>query len=482
MKKCSFTENEAYFSGVMFMSSSFRRSTMVMQKCLFANNSVRVDENSRGDNSLSLFGTHSELIDCEFLGNSSCLSYSCNTAYFYDGTSSINNCTFSEQVYTSIKVSGIKLNITNSRFYGHKGTCLNYNSDITIVGSQFAAYADIFLKSYDLLANLTVINTSFTTGQLVLYYEFESGQVQFINCSFNIPVGFGTIGHMLLKNCIISNVKGYFINVAYDKKFDVYIPVAQLEIVDCVIIANNVSDDEPFIFVRNVSFTMTNCLYTGNVAKKHIMLNGTTNVTIKNVTFFNNSLGGMDYTLQDGKSLLIVNNTAVEIDNCKFESNNLESGSLMLVFRNVVRVMNSVFSGHHHAIFYEMILVYYSTKVEFSNNKFINNSYPHIFGVWSTILLVIDRCSFCNDGTVFNIWNTNDMLLQRTTSCKINSDMGRFNGNNLRIFSCTFRCNGYSPFSIGEWSTIYLLDSEVRFDNLENSTLIKGSPYATGWY
>ena len=250
---------------------------------------------------------------------------------------------------------------------------------------------------------------------------------------------------------------------------------------DCVIIENNVSDDEPFIFVTDVSFTMINCLYTGNDAKKHILLNGTTDATIKNVTFSNNLLG--IYTYEN--SLLIVNNTTVEIDNCKFESNILQSGSLMLVFGNVVRVINSVMSNNYNTNVDEMILVYHSTTVELSSSKFINNTYYNVFYVLSTTFLLIDSCSIeNNDGTVFNIWHTNDMVLQRSTmSCKeFNSDMGSFNGNNLRIFRCTFRSYGYSSFSIGEWSTIFLLDSEVRFDNLENCRLIKGSPYATGWY
>ena len=124
VKKCSFTGNEANDGGAIYMKGSTSRSTLVLQQCLFANNSLTVTNSSPGRTSLSLFETHSQLTGCEFLGNSSCPTNGCNTVYFYYGTSSINNCTFSEQVRTSIKASLTILIITNSRWYGHKGICL----------------------------------------------------------------------------------------------------------------------------------------------------------------------------------------------------------------------------------------------------------------------------------------------------------------------------------------------------------------------
>ena len=144
-------------------------------------------------------------------------------------------------------------------------------------------------------SNLTVINTSFMNGHSILKSIFRSGQVQFINCSFHTRSGLVLGTGTLLKNCTISNLKEQFILAGPLNQFpDLADPTgpAHLEIVDCVIIENNVSDDQPFIYVAGVSFVMTNCLYTGNYVRNHIMLNGTNDVTIKNVTFFNNSVGG----------------------------------------------------------------------------------------------------------------------------------------------------------------------------------------------
>ena len=80
---------------------------------------------------------------------------------------------------------------------------------------------------------------------------------------------------------------------------------------------NNVSYYQPFIYVGNASFTMNNCLYSENKVRNHILLNGTTDVIITNVTFFNNSFRGHDDPGTD-KSLPTMKNTIIEIYNCKF--------------------------------------------------------------------------------------------------------------------------------------------------------------------
>ena len=179
VKKCNFTENGAYYGGAIFMKSS--NSTVVMQQCLFTNNSA-----TESGKSLYLNGTHSQLTGCDFHGDiaSSDIYTKDSTLHFQFGTSSINNCTFSEQAKSSIVAKGAKLNITNSRWYGHKRHCLKYDSKITIVGSQFAADAEVFLHSKG-GSNLTAINISFTNGNSVFKSDFRSEQVQFINCSFN---------------------------------------------------------------------------------------------------------------------------------------------------------------------------------------------------------------------------------------------------------------------------------------------------------
>ena len=156
VKKCNFTKNEADDGGAIYMKSL--TGTLVLRQCLFTNNSA----STRG-NSLSLYGTHSQLTDCEFYGDMSsfCSNDKCINVDFQCSTSFINNCTFSEKVDTSIKASSTKLNITNSRWYGPKTYCLKFdNSDITIVGSHFAADAGEVLYD-DKCSNLTVINTSF---------------------------------------------------------------------------------------------------------------------------------------------------------------------------------------------------------------------------------------------------------------------------------------------------------------------------------
>ena len=407
----------------------------MLEQCLFTNNTVI---RSNGD-SLSLIGTHSQLMACEFLG-SAIPSFHRSTVNFGYGTSSINNCTFSEQNISPIGAYGSKLNITNSSFYACKGCCLYWvTSEITIVGSQFNADADKFLYNANMnWSSLTVINTSFMNGHSVFTSIFRSGQVQFINCSFHTGAGLvlGT-GKTLLKNCTISNLKKQFILAGPLNQFpDLADPTgpAHLEIVDCVIIENHVSDDQPFIYVAGVSFVMTNCLYSGNYVRNHIMLNGTTDVTIKNVTFFNNSVGGY-YDSENYMSLLTVTNTGMEIDNCRFENNNMQHGSLMLVFGSAVRVMNSVMSDNRNR---NMISIHDSQTVEFSSSKFINNSNIDIFHVLSSTLLFIDSCLFVNNyGRVFDIRHTNDVFLQRSSFINPDSSDGSTDDvNNLRIFKC----------------------------------------------
>ena len=317
VKKCNFTRNQAFdHSGVIHAESL--SGTVVLEQCLFTNNSVI---RNNGD-SLSLIGTHSQLMACEFLG-SAIPSFHRSTVNFRFGTSSINNCTFSEQTTSSIGAYGSKLNITDSRCYGHKKHCLYWaNCMITIVGSQFNAYAKYFLYIANMnWSNLTVINTSFMNGHSIFTSIFRSGQVQFINCSFHTSGGLVLGTDTLLKNCTISNLKEQFILAGPLNQIpDLADPTgpAHLEIVDCVIVENNVPGDQPFIYVTDVSFVMTNCLYSGNYVRNHIMLklNGTTDVTIKNVTFFNNSVGGY-YDSENDMSLLTVTNTGINTSNLK---------------------------------------------------------------------------------------------------------------------------------------------------------------------
>ena len=133
-------------------------------------------------------------------------------------------------------------------------------------------------------------------------YVFKTGvgtdRVEFINCLFHTRSGFVLVGKTLFKNCTISGLKEQLIwtvhSIQLNLGFEDLTGSAQLDIVDSVIMGNSVSDDQPFIYVGNVSFTMSNCLYSGNDVRNHLLLNGTTDVKINNVTFFNNSLGGND--------------------------------------------------------------------------------------------------------------------------------------------------------------------------------------------
>ena len=260
---------------------------------------------------------------------------------------------------------------------------------------------------------------------------------------------------------------------------------------DCVIIGNSISDDKPFIYLENAYFTMINCLYFGNDIRNHVVLNSTTNVTIKNVTFFNNSLGGIDNPGNE-KSLLIVNNTLIEIKNCRFENNHLQKGSLILMFESEVRVMNSVISHNYNTDWTDrkMISIHNSKAVEFSSSIFINNSCIDIFDIWSATFLLINRCSFeNNDATVeFTIWDTYNVIFQRLsfyTPTYHGATSFVHDVNNLRIFGCT-----YTPF-IGSFSTygnmrtkLFRLDSQVTVQLSEGAKaiVINGSPYASGWY
>ena len=340
VKMCEFTGNYAVFEGGAIYTKNLT-GYLIMEQCIFTNNSV-----IEIGGSLSLTGTHSQLISCEFSGDSG--SDCDSTVDFQYGTSFIYNCTFSEQVSSSITAIDIKLNVTDSRFNGHKKHCFIWdNSEITIIGCQFAVYNGIFYYADYNWSNLTVINTSFTHGQSVFTSVFRSWQVQFINCLFYIQVGYVQIGNIFFKNCTISNLKEQFIHSNQFEGRYVVNPTgpAQLDIVDCVFMENNVSGDQSFIYVENASFTMTNCLYSGNDVRNHIMLNGTTDVTITDVTFFNNSLENMDDPGNE-KSLFIVNNTAIKINNCNFESNYFPHGSLIFVFGGEVRVTNSVMSNN----------------------------------------------------------------------------------------------------------------------------------------
>ena len=479
VKKCNFTKNQATFYGSAIYAQNLTGNVMV-QQCLF------------NVESLYLIGTHSQLMDCEFFCDppmSSCLQGYYRTVNFQYGIASINNCTFN-QFDVSISALGTKLNITDSRCYGEKKYCLHLdNSEITIVGSQFDTDAEVVLFN-DHRSNLTVIDTSFVNGDFPNGdYVFKTyggtARVEFINCLFHNRGSLALIGQTLLKNCTISNYQEPFIQSDFaDPTFS-----AQLDIVDCVFIGNNVSSDQPFIYIENASFTMSNCLYTGNDARNHFFLNVTTDVTIKNVTFFNNSFGDND-DLTNENSLIIVNNTIMKMKNCNFESNNMKGGSLMLVLGSEVRVINTVMSDNYnkmptHYTERKFFSTHDSKSVEFSSSKFINNSGINIFDVWSSNLLLIDNCLFENNDWFgyIDIWYTHDVILQRS---RFNDIMAApiQHVNNLRIFRCTCTPYGYNFFSKGTLKTkIFLLDSNVSVEGSDTRhILIDGSPYASGGY
>ena len=237
----------------------------------------------------------------------------------------------------------------------------------------------------------------------------------------------------------------------------------------------------PFIYVENVSFTMINCLYTGNDIRNHMVLNAT-DVTIKNVTFFNNSFGGNDEPKYQ-YSLLKVSSRVMEIDECNFQSNNIRYGSLMLVFWSNVTMRNSVMMDNYVEDYMTQIVisVHDSNAIEFSNSKFLNNSHIDMFDVFSSSYLLIVNCSFeINDGFQFNIWNTYDVILQRSTFFVIGSV---YEINSLRIFECTSTFKGDSFLSDRNVRTrVFRLDSNVSLDDVhtDKTMLIEGSPYASG--
>ena len=427
MRKCNFTENEAIHGGAIYIKN--RNSSVIVQQCIFTSDS------------LSLIGTHSQLIDCEFFGYVPIQA----TLNFQHCTLFISNCTFNEMNLDSITAVSTKLNITDSKWYGEKGCCLlSDNSEITIVGSHFADALVVLYDKY--LSNLTVINTTFVNQyKAFINNGVGSQRVEFVNCLFDATGGFYLIGQTLFKNCTISNFIKPFIIAFHDV---VYRTVSdQLEIVDCVFKGNSISDEKSFISVRNVSFTMINCLFTGNDARNHKVLN-TTDVTIKNVTFFNNSLGPNDppgnvwdiifNRPKYDKSLFIVNNTRIEINNCNFENNQLQLGSLMLVFGSEVRVMNSVISDNYNG---KMISIHDTKTVEFLGSKFINNSGIKFLDISSSTFLLIVSCSFeKNSGVTFDIRNTYDVILQRSRIYNPDVQWGNAlkDANSLRIFRCTF--------------------------------------------
>ena len=430
VKKCNFTKNEATFYYSAIYSKNVT-GNVVVQQCLFANNM----------NSLYLIGTHSQLMDCEFFGDPEllCPGGGNLAVTIQCGTSSIINCTFRDDFDMTISVISTKFNITDSKWYGYglDKYCLDLdNSKITIVGSHFDADAMVVLNN-DNWSNLTVINTSFVNGNRLNGHVFYSGmgtdRVEFINCLFHTSGFLGLTGQMLLKNCTISSYQEPFI----PSKFADQIISTKLELLDCVIMGNNVAGDQPFIYLENASFTMINCLYMGNDVKKHIFLNFTTDVTITNVTFYNNSFGN-NGDPRNENSLLKVNNTFMKMKNCHFESNNMQGGSLMLVLGSEMRVINTVMSDNYKAGYKErkMISIHDSKTVEFSSSKFINNSGIDIFDVWSSTLLLIDNCLFENNFDDFDIGYTYDVILQRSRCCDVNAGSIQ-NVNNLRIFRCT---------------------------------------------
>ena len=473
VKKCNFTENLADIYGSVIHAKNVTGN--VVQQCLFNNNFE----------SLYLIGTHSQLMDCEFFCDPSCPLADYFAVNIQNGTASINNCTFRDLFDTSISAFGTKLSITNSKCEGFKANCLFFgNSEVTVVGSQFDTVAPTVLLS-DNWSNLTVINTSFVNG----YYVFQSFvgivRVQFINCLFHSAGTLALVGQMLLKNCTISSYQNPFFHSDIS---DPTVPT-QLELVDCVITGNSYLF-MPFIYVENASFTMINCLYTGNNIRNHIWLNGTTDVTITNVTFFNNSF--QDNGDPGNKhSLFVVNNTVMEMKNCKFESNNAHFGSLMLVFGSEVRVMNSVISNNYGTNYPDyterkLISIHDSKTVEFSSSKFVNNTGIDIFDVWSSSLLLIDNCSFESNSNLndFDIWYTDDVILQRSRFYNsVSSSI--YDVRNLRIFRdiCTFY--NYTFISDGNLRTkVFVLDSNITIIDYGRDQIIvtEGSPYASGEY
>ena len=470
VKKCNFTNNGAYYYGNTIYAQNLTGNVMV-QQCLF------------NFDSLYLIGTHSQLMDCEFFCDPilSCPMFSYSPVNFQYGIASINNCTFRDWFDISISALGVKLNITDSKCYGEKTNCLHLdNSEITIVRSQFHADADVVLYN-DNWSNLTVINTSFVNGDYVFKSTLGTDRVEFINCLFHTSGSLVLSGQTLLKNCTISNYQEPFIQSGLaDPTIS-----AKLEILDCIIMGNNVSGDQPFIYLENASFTMINCLYDGNDARNHFFLNVTTDVTIKNVTFFNISFGE-NGDPRNENSLLFVNNTVMKMKNCNFESNNLQSGSLMLVLGSEVRVINTVMSDNYDVDYTErkMISIHDSETVEFSSSKFINNFGIDIFDVWSSTLLLIDNCLFENNVDFGNIdiWYTCDVILHRSRFDDISVGFIQ-DINNLRIFRCTCTPYGYTFNSDGDLKTkVFLLDSNVSIDCSDTTIVIEGSPYASGGY
>ena len=478
VKKCNFTKNEAVF----YCSAIYSKNVtgkVVVQQCLFANNW----------DSLYLIGIHSQLMDCEFFCDPSlpCQMPEFSAVNIQFGASSINNCTFRDEFGVSINAFGTKLNITDSKWYGygfHK-YCLDLdNSKITIVGSNFDADAMVVLNN-DNWSNLTVINTSFVNGNRVNGHVFNSvrgtDRVEFINCLFHSCGGLVQIGQTLLKNCTISNYQEPFIQSGLaDPTIS-----AKLEILDCIIMGNNVAGYQPFIYLENASFTMINCLYAGNDARNHFFLNVTTDVTIKNVTFFNISFGE-NGDPRNENSLLFVNNTVMKMKNCNFESNNLQSGSLMLVLGSKVRVINTIMSDNYKKISTQrkLISTHDSQTVEFSSSKFINNYEIDIFVVRSSNLLFIDNCLFENSDAFgdFIIQNTYDVIIQRSRFHDLLLDYIK-DVNNLRIFRCTCTPDGYNFFIEGILKTrVFLLDSNVSIDGPDTTIVIEESPYASGGY
>ena len=325
VRECDFIGNHAdKYGGAIYTKNL--TGTVALQQCLFTNSSATM-----GD-SLAVVGTHTQVMSCGFLGGDprSTLSSNVATIYLEYATLNTDKCTFNERAVRSIDAYGSKINIADSRFYGKRSSCISWGDcQINIVRSQFAAHTGVVLSTIN-WSNLTVVNTSFV-------YVFKTGvgtdQVEFINCWFHTRAGFVLVCKTLFKNCTISGLKEQLIwtvhSIQLNLGFEDLTGSAQLDIVDCVIMGNSISDDR-FIYVRNVSFTMSNCLYSGNDVRNHLLLNGTTDVKINNVTFFNNSLGGNDDPGND-KSLLTMNNTIMEISKCVFESNCLQHGSLMFV-------------------------------------------------------------------------------------------------------------------------------------------------------
>ena len=498
--------------------------TVVIQQCLFDSNFAV----SNGD-SLYLVGIHSEIRSCQFFGD----LYpdpdgESSTVDLKYGTLSADNCTFMEQVHTSIGGFGSKLSLTDRKCYGKKQNCLNWgNSEVKIAGSQFAARAEVFLFNIH-WSNLTVINSSFTNGRLVFKSHTGTDRVEFINCLFHTRAGLVLIGNTLLKNCTITDFKEPFILAVHANQVETISPdfkdstgSAHLEIVDCVISGNIFSVQRPFIYVGNVSVTMINCLYTGNDVKNHIVLNGTTDVTITNVTFTNNSLGG-EGNAGAPKSLLAVNSTILEIKNCILQRNNLQSSSLILVSgtRTMTMTMTDTIISDNFGSQYQFAITMQDLEsVKFSNSKFINNTDLGVCKISSVNFFLIQNCLFKeNTAEEFKLDNTYNTILQRSTFYKVNYFLFHSfteKEQYLRIFRCNFnffwRTSGdfffyetrgfYEPRK-GTRPKLLLLESAFKFKTrdgkirtvwsgsqnsskiinglLHEFTLIEESPYASG--